>query len=68
MAVHDLRRPLRVEREEVEGRARLARGVVGAAQAVFQEGAQELAARPTEWMPWNYRETLARTVNLPDPA
>jgi transposase len=20
----------------------------------------ELAARPTEWMPWNYRETLSR--------
>jgi hypothetical protein len=29
---------------------------------------RELAACPTEWMPWNYRETLARTVNLPDPA
>ncbi len=34
----------------------------------LQRHAQELAARPTEWMPWNYRETLARTVNLPDPA
>jgi transposase len=34
----------------------------------LQRHTQELAARPTEWMPWNYRETLARTVNLPDPA
>jgi hypothetical protein len=34
----------------------------------LQRHAQELAACPTEWMPWNYRETLARTVNLPDPA
>ena len=33
----------------------------------LQRHAQELAARPTEWMPWNYRETLERTVNLPDP-
>jgi hypothetical protein len=32
----------------------------------LQRHAQELAARPAEWMPWNYRETLARTVNLPD--
>ena len=34
----------------------------------LQRHAQELAACPTEWMPWNYRETLARTVNLHDPA
>src|SRR5271165_464849 len=34
----------------------------------LQRHAKELAARPAEWMPWNYRETLARTVNLPDPA
>jgi len=34
----------------------------------LQPHAQELAARPTEWMPWNYRETLEHTVNLPDPA
>ena len=26
----------------------------------LQRHAQELATRPTEWMPWNYRETLAR--------
>ncbi|MGA7314005.1 MAG: transposase, partial [Silvibacterium sp.] len=31
----------------------------------LQRHAQELAARPTEWMPWNYRETLARTAPLP---
>jgi len=29
----------------------------------LQRHARELAARPAEWMPWNYRETLAR----PDP-
>jgi hypothetical protein len=34
----------------------------------LQRHAQDLAARPTGLMPWNYRETLARTVNLPDPA
>ncbi|HUQ92171.1 MAG TPA: IS66 family transposase [Bryobacteraceae bacterium] len=27
----------------------------------LQRHAPELAARPAEWMPWNYRETLART-------
>jgi transposase len=27
----------------------------------LQRHARELAASPTEWMPWNYRETLART-------
>jgi transposase len=32
----------------------------------LQRHARELAARPAEWMPWSYRETLARTVNLPD--
>jgi hypothetical protein len=26
--------------------------------------ADELAARPQEWMPWNYRGTLARTAEL----
>jgi hypothetical protein len=26
----------------------------------LQRHAQELAANPPEWMPWNYRETLAR--------
>jgi hypothetical protein len=30
-------------------------------------GANSFAC-PTEWMPWNYRETLALTVNLRDPA
>ena len=28
----------------------------------LQRHARELAARPEEWMPWNYRDTLARTV------
>jgi integrase len=31
-----------------------------------REDQRELAARPAEWMPWNYRETLARTMSLPD--
>jgi len=26
----------------------------------LQRHAQELAASPAEWMPWNYRETLVR--------
>ena len=26
----------------------------------LQRHAEELAACPAEWMPWNYRETLAR--------
>jgi transposase len=26
----------------------------------FQRHAQDLAARPAEWMPWNYREMLAQ--------
>ena len=34
----------------------------------LQRHAQDLAACPSEWMPWNYRETLARTVALTDPA
>ena len=33
----------------------------------LQRHAQELAACPAQWMPWNYRETLARTVNHPEP-
>ena len=28
----------------------------------LQRNARELAARPWEWMPWNYRDTLARTA------
>ena len=28
--------------------------------AELQRHAQDLAARPAEWMPWNYREMLAR--------
>ncbi|MEO8592056.1 MAG: hypothetical protein ABI759_01935 [Candidatus Solibacter sp.] len=27
----------------------------------LQRHAAELAARPAKWMPWNYRETLARS-------
>ena len=34
----------------------------------LQRHARELAARPAEWMPWNYRETLARILLLPDAA
>jgi hypothetical protein len=34
----------------------------------LQRHAQELAARPAEWMPWNYRETLGRSVPLLDSA
>jgi transposase len=30
----------------------------------LQRHAQELAARPTEWMPWNYRDTLVQTPEL----
>ena len=29
-----------------------------------QRHAQELAACPSEWMPWNYRDTLMRTVGV----
>jgi transposase len=32
----------------------------------LQRHAQELAAEPAEWMPWNYRATLARTAALSD--
>jgi hypothetical protein len=32
----------------------------------LQRHAQELAACPAEWMPWNYHETLERSVSLPD--
>ena len=32
----------------------------------LQRHVQELLATPSEWMPWNYRETLART-GLSDP-
>jgi hypothetical protein len=34
----------------------------------LQRHARELTSRPAAWMPWNYRETLARTVSLPDSA
>jgi hypothetical protein len=34
----------------------------------LQRHSQELAACPTEWMPWNYRKTLARTIPHPDSA
>jgi hypothetical protein len=34
----------------------------------LQRHAQELAAKPAEWMPWNYRETLERIVYLSDSA
>jgi hypothetical protein len=34
----------------------------------LQRHARELAARPAEWMPWNYRETLERSVSLPESA
>ena len=30
----------------------------------LQRHARELAASPAEWMPWNYRNTLARTAEL----
>jgi transposase len=32
----------------------------------LQRHVRELAARPAEWMPWNYRETLARTLPRSD--
>jgi hypothetical protein len=32
----------------------------------LQRHVRELVARPAEWMPWNYRETLAQTVLLSD--
>jgi hypothetical protein len=31
----------------------------------LQRHARELAARPAEWIPWNYRETLERTASPP---
>ena len=34
----------------------------------LQRHARELASRPAEWTPWNYRETLAQTVSLLDSA
>ena len=34
----------------------------------LQRHARELAACPAEWMPWNYRDTLARSVQLADSA
>ena len=34
----------------------------------LQRHAQELAACPAQWMPWNYRETLVRSAQLPDSA
>jgi hypothetical protein len=33
----------------------------------LQRHARELAACPAEWMPWNYRETLAR-IGVPSSA
>ena len=32
----------------------------------IQRHVQELVARPAEWIPWNYRAALARTVPLSD--
>jgi transposase len=34
----------------------------------LQRHAQEVETMPAEWMPWNYRETLERTVPLADSA
>jgi transposase len=34
----------------------------------LQRHAQEVETKPAEWMPWNYRETLERTVPLSDSA
>ena len=34
----------------------------------LQVHADELAREPSEWMPWNYRDTLARTGALLDAA
>jgi len=34
----------------------------------LQRHAQKLATSPTEWMPWNYHETLQRIVSLSDSA
>jgi hypothetical protein len=32
----------------------------------LQRHAQKLATRPAEWMPWNYRETLAERAQVGD--
>jgi len=34
----------------------------------LQRHAQDLATKPAEWMPWNYRGTLERIVSLADSA
>jgi hypothetical protein len=34
----------------------------------LQRHAQEVASKPAEWMPWNYHETLERSVPLSDSA
>ncbi len=34
----------------------------------LQRHAEELKRAPSEWMPWNYRETLERTGALLDAA
>jgi transposase len=34
----------------------------------LQRHAREVATKPAVWMPWNYRETLERTVSLSDSA
>ena len=34
----------------------------------LQRHALEAETKPAEWMPWNYRETLERTVPLSDSA
>jgi len=34
----------------------------------LQRHAHKLATKPAEWMPWNYRETLDRTIPLSDSA
>jgi transposase len=34
----------------------------------LQRHAQEVETKPAEWMPWNYRETLERTIPLSDSA
>jgi hypothetical protein len=33
----------------------------------LQRHAQEVESKPAEWMPWNYHETLERSVPLPSP-
>jgi transposase len=30
----------------------------------LQRHSEHVAAKPAEWMPWNYRETLERIVSL----